>query len=126
MIFRFIYAFMAVVFIVAIARAEAIDSLDEVNAARRARGLPPFVKCPQLTAGALNVAQFRADRLIQGHTRNDFSGLPVGVTATASGCAAWFPSWGWGACCTYENHRYAGAAWSMGRDGKRYTHLFVR
>lgn len=104
----------------------AENALAEVNAARAARGLPPFIEDPNLTAGAMNLADFRAARLIQGHTANDFKGLPPGVTATAAGCGALSPSWGWGACCTYERHRYAGAAWTLGRDGKRYMHLFVR
>jgi len=106
--------------------SQSVDALDEVNAARVARGLRPFLRDDNLTAGALNVAQFRAARLCAGHTSNDFSGLPPGVTASASGCAAWPASMGWGSCCTFENHRYAGAAWCMGRDGKRYMHLFVR
>jgi len=102
------------------------DALDEVNAARAARGLTPFVKDADLTAGAINVADFRAARLMAGHTGNDFAGLPVGCTANAAGCAAWEPSMGWGACCTYEGYRYAGAAWAMGRDGRRYMQIFVR
>ena len=106
--------------------AEAKDALDEVNAARNARGLPPFVKDVDLTSGALNLAQFRAERLIQGHTSNDFKGLPIGTTATAAGCAAWEPDSGWGSCCTYDNYQFAGAAWAMGKDGIRYMHLFVR
>jgi hypothetical protein len=104
----------------------AEEALAEVNAARAARGLRPFIKDDDLTAGALNVADFRAARLIAGHTSNDFGGLPVGTRATAAGCAAWEPSFGWGACCTYDNYTYAGAAYSVGRDGRRYMHLFVR
>jgi len=102
------------------------DALEEVNAARVARGLRPFIKDADLTAGAINVADFRAGRLIAGHTSNDFAGLPEGCTATAAGCAAWEPSWGWGSCCTYEKYAYAGAAWALGRDGRRYMQLFVR
>jgi hypothetical protein len=102
------------------------EALEEVNAARAARGLRPFIKDPDLTAGAINVADFRAARLMAGHTSNDFNGLPVGTTATSAGCAAWEPSFGWGACCTYDNYRYAGAAWALGRDGRRYMQLFVR
>jgi hypothetical protein len=102
------------------------EALAEVNAARAARGLKPFIKDASLTAGALNVADFRAERLMTGHTSNDFGGLPVGCTATSAGCAAWEPSWGWGACCTYDNYTYAGAAWTKGRDGRRYMQLFVR
>src|SRR5438552_14610123 len=76
------------------------DALAEVNAARAARGLKPFIKDADLTAGAINVADFRAARLMAGHTGNDFAGLPAGCKATSAGCAAWEPSWGWGACCT--------------------------
>ena len=102
------------------------DALAEVNAARAVRGLQPFIKDADLTAGAINVADFRAARLIAGHTSNDFAGLTAGCRATSAGCAAWEPSWGWGACCTYDNYSYAGAAWAMGRDGRRYMQLFVR
>jgi hypothetical protein len=102
------------------------DALDEVNAARAARGLRPFIKDDDLTAGAINVADYRAERLMAGHTANDFAGLPPGSSASSAGCAAWEPSMGWGSCCTYENFTYAGAAWAMGRDGRRYMHLFVR
>ena len=102
------------------------DALDEVNAVRVARGLRPFVKDADLTAGAIHVADFRAQRLMAGHTSNDFGGLPAGTSARASGCAAWPADLGWGACCTYENWTHAGAAWSLGSDGRRYMHLFVK
>ena len=102
------------------------SALDEVNAARAQRGLPPYVEDPQLTAAAEGAAEYRAANLVAGHTSNDFAFLPAGATASAAGCAAWEPSWGWGSCCTYESHRYAGAAWKMGADGWRYMHLFVR
>lgn len=103
-----------------------IEAIAEVNAARVARGLPPFIRDDGLTAAALNTAAFRAERLMAGHTSNDFAGLPEGVSATSAGCAAWEPSWGWGACCTYDVYTYAGAAWAMGKDGRRYMHLYVR
>lgn len=102
------------------------NALREVNAARAARGLSPFIEDAKLKAGAVNVAEFRASRLMAGHTGNDFAGLPTGCLASAAGCAAWEPSWGWGACCTYDNYTYAGAAWAVGRDGRRYMQLFVR
>ena len=102
------------------------DALDEVNAARAARGLRPYIRDPYLTAGATACAEFRATRLIAGHTGNDFAALPPGGYATSSGCAAWEPGFGWGSCCTYEGYTYAGAAYAMGRDGRRYMHLFVR
>lgn len=104
----------------------ATDALDELNAQRAARGLRPYLRDHNLTLGAMNVAKFRAERRMQGHTKSDFSGLPLGTTAAAAGCAAWPPSLGWGSCCTYENHRFAGAAWAMGADGLRYMQLFVK
>jgi hypothetical protein len=102
------------------------EALDEVNAARAARGLRPFVRDAGLTSAAAGCAEFRAARLIEGHTANDFAALPAGAHATGSGCAAWEPWLGWGSCCTYEGYTYAGAAYAMGRDGRRYMHLFVR
>jgi len=126
MVFRLIYAAIVVVFFAGIARAQAVNALDEVNAARAARGLAPFAKCPQLTAGAFNVAQFRAERLIKGHSSNDFAGLPPGASADASGCAGNAPSWGFMACAMFENWTQAGAAKIMGRDGNLYCQLFVR
>jgi hypothetical protein len=106
---------------------EATCALDEVNAARARRGLKPFLKCDLLTVGAINVAIFRAARRIEGHTGNDFAGLPEGTPAHAAGCAAWPVGSGWGACCTYDvEYTYAGAASAVGPDGRRYMHLFVR
>jgi hypothetical protein len=122
---RVLFIGVAFLFLTAPLRA-GVDALDEVNAARAARGLKPFIKDPFLTAGAINVADFRAAWLMAGHTGNDFAGLPARCAANAAGCAAWEPLWGWGACCTYENWTYAGAAWAMGRDGRRYMQLFVR
>lgn len=104
----------------------AVDALDEVNAARARRGLRPFIHDPLLTIGARTIAVVRARQRIAGHTANDFTGLPAGASARASGCAAWEPSWGWGSCATYENFTYAGAAYAMGADGRRYMQLFVR
>jgi hypothetical protein len=101
-------------------------ALAEVNAARAARGLRPFVEDAGLTAAAQGAAEFRAAKLIAGHTENDFAFVPAGCSASAAGCAAWEPGLGWGACCSYEQWTYAGAAWSLGRDGRRYMHLFVR
>jgi hypothetical protein len=102
------------------------DALKEVNQVRARHGLRPFKPDAKLAQGAMAAAKSRAKRLIAGHTSNDFSYLPRGARATAAGCAAWHRGEGWGACCTYENWRYAGAAWAFGRDGKRYMHLFVR
>ena len=102
------------------------DALDEVNAARAKRGLPAFVRDPGLGQAAESCAKFRAERLIKGHTNNDFQFLPAGTTAGAAGCAALTPDWLWQSCCTYDRYRFAGAAVVMGRDGRRYMQLFVR
>jgi hypothetical protein len=102
------------------------EALEEVIAVRAARGLRPYVRDASLTSAATACAEFRAARLIAGHTANDFAALPPGTVAAASGCAAWEPGLGWGSCCTYEGYTYAGAAYAAGRDGRRYMHLFVR
>lgn len=105
---------------------QAVDALHEVNAERAKRGLRPFIHDPHLTAGAVNVAHFRATHLIRGHTANDFGGLPAGATAKAAGCGALESSWGWGSCCTFDSYTYAGAAVITGRDNRRYMQIFVR
>lgn len=106
---------------------EALDAaLAEVNAKRAGRGLPPYAFDPLLTIAAQRCCAARAARLVEGHL-NDFSFLPPGAHATAAGCAALEPSWGWGSCCTYDRApTHAGAAIVMGRDGRRYMQLFVR
>lgn len=102
------------------------DALNEVNSARAQRGLPPFIHDPNLASAAEVCAGLRAQYLLAGHTANDFAALPFGVSASAAGCGALDPSWGWGTCCTFDNYRYAGAAVVVGRDGRRFMHLFVR
>lgn len=107
------------------------DALAEVNAARAQRGLRPYLPDPVLNRAARKCAEWRAARLCEGHCnlpQGDFTFLepvyPVG--SCAGGCAAWQPSWGFGACAMYDNYTYCGAAWVMGRDGLKYCHLFVR
>ena len=112
--------------IASLSNAGSAEALDEVNAARAARGLRPFIRDANLTSAAAACAEFRAARQIAGHTANDFAALPPGTWAAAAGCAAWAPGEGWGSCCTYERYAYAGAAYATGRDGRRYMHLFVR
>ena len=102
------------------------DALAEVNAARAKRGLRPFLPDPLLNQAARTCAKIRSANRIEGHLSNDFAHVPSGSSATSAGCGALEPSWGWGTCCTYENYTYAGAAWVMGADGRRYMHLFVR
>jgi hypothetical protein len=112
--------------IAAAIRWQANEALAEVNATRATRGLPPYIEDASLTAAAVSAANFRAAKLIAGHTTNDFAHLPAGAHADAAGCAAWTPDWGWGACATYDNFTHAGAAIAFGTDGRRYMHLFVR
>lgn len=102
------------------------ETLAEVNALRASRGMPPYVYDANLARGAVACAQYRAKKLVAGHTDNDFKFLPAGTFASGAGCAAWPVGMGWGSCCIYERATYAGAAWAMGPDGKRYMHLFVR
>jgi hypothetical protein len=105
------------------------DALDEVNAARARRGLPPYLKDEGLTQAAARCAQLRAASFIDGHLggqMSDFACLPPGCQASATGAGALTPDWGWGSCCTYDGYAYAGAAWVMGADGRRYMSLFVR
>src|SRR5262249_41577712 len=49
------------------------DALAEVNAARAARGLRPFLRDDDLTVAARTAAQYRARALCAGHTGNDFA-----------------------------------------------------
>jgi hypothetical protein len=102
------------------------DALEEVNAERAKRGLKAFLPDPLLNQAARTCAKLRAQSHIHGHLSSDFDHLPSGGSASAAGCGALEPSWGWGTCCTYDNYTYAGAAWVMGSDGRRYMHLFVR
>ena len=104
----------------------ADDALNEVNAERARRGLRPYQPDPLLNQAAQSCARIRAANFIRGHLPNDFAHLPPGASASAAGCGALEPSWGWGTCCTDGNYTYAGAAWVMGTDGRRYMHLFVR
>lgn len=102
---------------------KAYDGLNEVNTARAQRGLRPYIRDHGLTQAATNAATERARYRIKGHTNNDFK---YSTSARAAGCGAMSPSWGWRTCCTYENYTYAGAAFVIGDDGKRYMHLYVR
>jgi hypothetical protein len=100
------------------------DALDVVNRQRATRGLRAFQRDEGLSIAAERCAQYRAKRLIAGHTSNDFAFVPKGSHASTAGCAAWDE--GFGACALYDNYRYAGAAWVRGRDGRNYCHVFYR
>lgn len=106
--------------------ADGTDALDEVNALRAARGLRPYLRDAGLTEGARRLAAARAERRLFGHTPNDFAYLPAGSSAACTGCAAYPPGYGWLSCAVYDGYTYAGAAWVMGSDGRRYMHLVLR
>lgn len=109
--------------------AGSADALSEVNAYRAARGLRAFLPDKLLNQAAQAAAAYRAAHHINGHVpggRGDFQFLPPGADCNTAGCGALEPSWGWGTCCMDGNYTYAGAAWVMGSDGRRYMHLFVR
>lgn len=123
--YAFIYAAIAAIFIAGITRAEVVDALAEVNAARAQRGLRPFAHDPNLTAGAMQAATIRASRGIHGHLANDFHCLPPGTTAAAAGCGVEHPGFGWLSCCTFDNYQMAGAAKCRDANGRWFFHLFV-
>ena len=103
--------------------------LEEVNAQRRARGLPPYIFDAGLARGAFAAAMYRAKNGIEGHTKvpgGDFAFLPSGARADAAGCARWQVGTGFGACAMYETeYHHAGAAF-VTVGNQRYMHLFVR
>jgi hypothetical protein len=128
--FKLIIAILFALLCVPLVRADewasgVQESLDEVNAWRAGQGLPAFEYDEGLTMAAAGCAHARAQALCFGHTSNDFAALPPGASARAAGCAAYPDSYGWLSCCMRDRHRYGGAAWMRGRDGKRYMHLFV-
>lgn len=103
------------------------DVLEELNQQRKARGLAPYLWDKELTMAAGRASKWRAERLQFGHAPSDFAFLTPGVSADAAGCAAYAPSYGFMACACYEaGQYYAGAAYTLGKDGKRYCHLFIR
>ncbi len=108
-----------------LASAEPVDALAELNADRAKRGLPAYQRDEALTQAASAAATYRAERLMSGHTGNDFAFLPTGVKADAAGCAMWKDGFG---ACTMHSTEYttAGAAFVIGKNGMRFCHLFVR
>ena len=120
---KFLLSFVALLALACAAFAD--EALAEVNAKRATRGLRPYVQDAALTQAAQACADFRAANLMFGHTNNDFQFLPPGARADSAGCAAYPASYGWLSCDIWEPHTYAGAAYAVGRDGKRYMHLFI-
>jgi hypothetical protein len=105
------------------------DALAELNKQRQQRGLKPYLKDDGLTKAAFAAASYRAKNHIQGHIpgqHGDFAYLPEGSHADAAGAGALTPDWGFATCAMYDSYEFAGAAWCMGNDGRKYCHLFVR
>ncbi len=103
-------------------------ALDEVNALRRARGIPELVFDATLAEAAQKCAEWRAARGVSGHTPNDFDFLPDRNyrLAVATGCAAWDVGDRFAACGLFDpKYKVAGAA-VVEKNGKRYTHVFYR
>lgn len=109
------------------AAQECADAMDEVNAKRAQKGLPPLQKDPLLSQAAFACAKQRASRNIHGHLESDFAYLPPGGNATVAGCGALDDSWGW-ETCAYDSRQYTvgGAAWVRGPGGLRFMHFFGR
>lgn len=149
MLFRSMLRFVVATLLLVIccgAVVNAADALDEVNKERAKHGLRAFKRDSNLTLAAEYACKYRSRNLIEGHcTRlhlSDFHFIPqyksgprigqrvYNLGRLAAGCAAWHKFNGkyfWGSCCTYDTqYNYAGAWWEIGKDGRRYMHLFVR
>lgn len=105
---------------------EAVDALAEVNAARAARGLRPYLRDDGLTVAAKAAAKYRAERGIRGHCNSDFVFLPAGAHSNCAGCAALDASWKFQACEQFGRWTYCGAASVQGADGRMYHHAFYK
>ena len=96
-------------------------AIDEVNAWRKANGLPAFQEDAALTKFAQMKAEYRAARLLKdGHQG------PRCPSNCREGTAEAEPWWGWLSCCMEESGKTAGAGVAIGEDGERYMVLVVR
>ncbi|WP_372894520.1 CAP domain-containing protein [Stieleria sp.] len=110
---------LLVVFAVSSVAVAQGGAFDEVNAWRRAAGLPSFIEDPAMTEFAKRKAEYRAARgLKNGHQGPS---VPAGWT---EGCGEATATWGWLTCATECDFRYAGAGVAIGADGERYM-VFV-
>lgn len=109
--------------------AFAADAFADLNAYRERNGLPKFARDEGLSRAAEEIVQFRAARLMRGHTPSDFAFLPRGSGADAAGCndEPGIPGvHGILACGLNDDHTHAGAAVTTGPDGRVYWHVFYR
>lgn len=140
---------LVLVSIVGINYSSAQDCIKELNAQRARRGLRLYKRDENLSRAAEACSKYRAKYLISDHVSyyvsngtyhklSDFYFLPRGLDYRyntiymSGGCAAWplgltcADGDTFGSCCKYDNYIYAGAWTTLGRDGRRYMHLFVR
>ncbi|KAA5543146.1 CAP domain-containing protein [Roseiconus nitratireducens] len=95
------------------------SAFDEVNAWRRAAGLPALIEDPAMSEFAQRKAEYRAARgLKNGHQG------PSVPSPWTEGCGEATATWGWLTCATECDFRYGGAGVAMGADGERYM-VFV-
>lgn len=94
-------------------------AFDEVNAWRRAAGLPQLTEDPVMTEFAQRKAQYRAARRL----KNGHQG-PSAQADWTEGCGEAKAVWGWLTCATECDFRYGGAGVATSVDGERYM-VFV-
>ncbi len=107
----------------------ANDTLDEINAWRATKGLPPFIRDEMFTESAQRCADYRAAHLLEGHTYMDHQFLSdkSGITKIASGCAKRSPGERFNSCGIEKTvYTRCGAAVAIGRDGQVYMQVFLR
>ena len=103
----------------------ASPALSVVNLQRSYLGLPPLALDPQLQAAAERAVHARAGRRVTGHlgggpVAGKYEG--VGFTSQSDRLGIWFRS-----CYTRSpSIRYAGAAFTLGRDGRTYYQFNAR
>lgn len=105
--------------------AQAADALAVVNLQRSYLGLPALLPDPSLQGAAERAVATRAARGRTGHlgggpVAGKFEG--VGYTSQSDRLGIWFRS-----CYTRApSIRYAGAAFTLGRDGRTYYQFNAR
>lgn len=105
------------------------DALDELNAQRAQRGLPPYRRDPALTKAAMKCASTRAKTHVHGHMQggmSDFTCLDAGVPCECTGAEAPGQNYppGFWTCAMYDNYTVAGAARAFDERGEQYMSLF--
>lgn len=103
----------------------AADALAVVNLQRSYFRLPALLPDPQLQAAAERAVATRSTRRVTGH----LGGGPVAGRVEGVGYTSQTDRWGiWFRSCYTKasNIRYAGAAYTVGRDGRTYYQFNAR